>query len=113
MLGWLPWVFLPFRTSNPNAELYLNLANLKDMVLQGVLFGWETMFLLLAFPAFLTMPGITAITLATCCCIFVLGLARLEQGPRFAYSKMDEATKTGAKQHEHERWLFINGIATG
>ena len=113
MLQWLPWVFIPFRTSNPNGELYPSLANLRSMVLQGVLLGCETIFLCLALPIYLTMPGALSILLAACCCLIILGLARLGQGRRFAYSKMDEATKIRAKQYEHERWLFVNGIATG
>lgn len=113
MLGWLPWIFLPFRTSNRNAELYLSLVNLRDMALQGVLFGWETLFLVLALPIHMLLPGTLSIPIAVGCCLFVVGMAKIGQGPTMVYSKMDEATTMRAKQYENERWLFVNGIATG
>lgn len=42
-----------------------------------------------------------------------MALMKPMQGPRIAYSAMDKETVENAKRYEGERWVFVNGIATG
>lgn len=112
-LQYLPSLFLPLRTDDRNAELFLCLANLRDNALLMILAFLETFFLLAALPVFLLLPGCLSLLVAGACGLLVLALMRPMQGARIAYSAMDEATLEGAKRFEHERWLFVNGIATG
>ncbi len=56
-LRYLPWLFLPFWTNDPTAELFISVSNLKYMVLQVLLFVLETVVLVLFVPAFLVLPG--------------------------------------------------------
>ena len=112
MLRYLPWIFLPFRTDNQDAELYLGLANLRDNALQVVLFSLESLFLLLAIPVIVVLPGSLIIAVAAGCCFLVLALTKPIQGPSITYSRMDGETTASAKRHEDERWLFVNGCST-
>ena len=113
MLRYIPWVVIPFRTSNKSAELYMSPAGFLDVVLNGFLFLFESILLLVAVPAFLFLPGGVFLLVATICVSLILLAAWPMQGPRVAYSKMDEKTMATAKQHESERWIFINGCMTG
>ena len=106
-------IFLPFRTSDQNAELYMGRANICDNMFQVVLFIVEIILMLAAIPITLLLPGGFGVLASVASCFLVLGMTKPIQGARIAYSKMDEKTVQSAKNHEHERWVFINGIATG
>lgn len=112
MLQYLPSLCSPFRTSDKSAELYVSPANMLDIVLNGWLLLLESILLLLAIPAFLVLPGGIFLLAATVCIIVILASAWPMQGQGVAYSRMDEKTTAIAKQHESERWLFINGCMT-
>lgn len=56
-LRYLPWLFLPFWTDDPTAELFISVSNMKYMVLQVLLFVLETVVIVLFVPAFLVLPG--------------------------------------------------------
>lgn len=58
-LRYLPWLFLPFWTNDPTAELFISASNLKYMVLQVLLFVLEAVMLVLSVPAFLMLPGVS------------------------------------------------------
>lgn len=73
----------------------------------------ETGFLLAALPLFLLLPGCLSLLLASACGALVTALLRPLQGPRIAYSVLDAEVVEHAKRYEHERWVFVNGIATG
>ena len=106
-------VFLPFRSGNQYAELYLSIANVRDNALQIILFLFQMMLLLGSVPVLLLLPGILSIMVLAGCWLLILALTKPIQGPKVVYSKMDEKAMESAKQYEHERWLFVNGIATG
>ena len=112
-LRYLPWVFIPLKTVHQDGELYLSFANIRENGLQVALFLLEIVLLLVAVPIFLLLPGIITTVAAVACCFLILGLTNPLQGPRIAYSKMNDEIIESANQHKHERWLFINGIATG
>ncbi|KAK4694602.1 hypothetical protein P7C71_g3005, partial [Lecanoromycetidae sp. Uapishka_2] len=113
MLPYLPYIFLPLRANDESSELYLNLQGARDMLLQSWLFIMETNLLLMAVPAFLALPGAFSITAIVLCSVTVYLVAYPMEGPRLAESNMDSLTETMAGQHKDERWLFVNGCATG
>lgn len=112
MLRYLPWIFMPFRTSDKNAELFISSTSILELVLNSFLFLFESVLLLVAIPAFLILPGGISLLAAAICIFLILVAAWPMQGPRIAYSRMDEKTAAIAKQHDSERWLFINGCMT-
>jgi len=112
-LRYLPLLFLPLRTTDRDAELFLCFANIRDNTLHLILAFLETFFLLAALPVFLFLPGCLSLLVAGACAVLVMGLIRPMQGARIAYSAMGEEVLEGAKRFEGERWVFVNGIATG
>ncbi len=113
VLRYLPWLVIPFRTSDKSCELYVGPSSARDLLLQGWLSVLEITFLVAAIPVILLLPGVLSIVIATLCCAVVYILSWPMQGPRIAYSMMDDDTITSAEQHGSERWLFVNGCATG
>lgn len=112
-LRYMPLLFMPSKTSNADSEMAMSAANTRDQVLQFLIFVLELLLLLLAIPALVVLPGIITALVVALCYMIIWAMTKPMQGPKIVYSKMDEATVESAKEHEHERWLFINGIATG
>ena len=112
-LRYLPWIVLPFRTSEKSSELYPSPSNATDLALQGWLAVLEVTFLAAAVPVVLLLPGILSAIMAIVCCGIIYILSWPMQGPRIAYSMMDDITIHSANQNRNERWLFVNGVATG
>lgn len=113
MLPYLPYVFLPLRANGPSSELYMDFRGARDMILQGWLFVMETSLLILVPLAFLLLPGVVSIMAMALCCLTVYLVSWPMQGPNVTYSNMDEMTEAMAERHKNERWLFLNGCATG
>lgn len=113
MRPYLPYIFLPFKTNDPNSECYLSLAGARDLLLQGWLFIMEASLLLLSPFVLLLLPGILSVLAIAMCYLTVYLVTWPLEGPDVTYSNMDETTEALAEQHRDERWLFINGIATG
>ena len=113
MLRYLPNIFLPFKASHADDELSLSFMNVQNLALQGVLFVFETIILLLALPAILVLPGALWIAAWAACCTIVYLAVKPIEGPTVVYSNMSEETLRMAKQHKNERWLFVNGCAVG
>ena len=112
MLPYLPWLFLPFKTTNDKAELYLDRHNSKEMLLQVLLFLFETSLLLLSLPALLILPGGIFLVLAGISVLLICFLAWPLEGSTLTYSSMDQSTQASAERHKDERWIFINGCAS-
>ena len=83
------------------------------MLLQSWLFIMETNLLFMAVPALLLFPGAVCMTAMALCCLTIYLVAYPMRGPRVTQSKMDSLTEAMAGQHKDERWLFVNGCATG
>ena len=112
MLPYFPWMFLPCRSSDNKAELYLTRQNSKDMLLLGVLFFYELALIFLSIPVLLILPGSVSMTLAGVSAAIIHCIAWPLEGPSIIHSAMDGSTRTSAEQHKDERWLFINGCAS-
>lgn len=113
MLPYLPYIFLPFSTNNPSSECYLSLAGAGNILLQGWLFIMEASLLLMSPFVLLLLPGTLSVLAIATCYLIVYVITWPLEGPDVTYSNMDEATETLAEQHRDERWIFINGTATG
>ena len=112
-LRYLPGIVLPFKTSQSSDEFYLDFSGIRDAFVQGVLFMLETIFLVLAIPAFLILPGSLWIVVCAVGGLIVYGLCKPIEGPTVVYSNISEETLATANQHRDERWLFINGCMVG
>ena len=110
-LRYLPWLFFPFRTSDPSAELYLSFSGFKDIFLQVLLFVLEVIMMCVVFPIMLLLPNIITLVLAAVCFLAIAILSWPLHGPKLAFSRMNLRNAT-AQRHETERWLFINGCVT-
>ena len=113
MLPYLPYIFLPFNTNDPSSECYLSLAGVGNIFLQGWLFIMEASLLLVSPFVLLLLPGTLSVLVVALCYLIVYLVTWPLEGPDVAYSSMDETTEALAEQHTNERWLFINGTATG
>lgn len=112
-IQYLPWIILPFKTSDSSAELYMSLSHARDNLIQCWLFSMEAILVVLAVPATLVLPGWITILAAFLCCLVVRAICLPLQGSRVVHSEMDGEVAMASKQHESERWLFINGCMTG
>ena len=110
-LPYLPWIMVPFFTSDPKAELYLGPLNTCELLLQGLLCLYETSLLIMALPALLILPGSIFFLVAGVAVLMVLLISWPLQGPSIQYSNMDESLQAIAQQHRDERWIFVNGCA--
>ena len=113
MLPYLPYIFLPFKTDDPSAECYLSLEGARDILLQGWLLIMEASLLLISPFVLLALPGTLSVLAIAMCYLTVYLVTWPLEGPDITYSNMDEDTEALAEQHGDERWLFINGTATG
>lgn len=111
-LRYLPGIITPFWTRDKTDELYSGPSNARDIFLQFLLFFMQVAFLISAIPAILCLPFSILISFAVLACLAMILVASPMQGPRIAYSKMDDATMAMAEQHKDERWVFINGCIT-
>ena len=112
MMWYLPYMILPFRTSDRQAELYPSLTGVRDMVFQSWLFVLELILLMLIPIALVFLPGLFFIFGMLAAFLFIYMLSWPLQGSRIVYSRMDNATVTSAKDFGHERWFFVNGCMT-
>lgn len=113
LLLYVPKIMSPFFTRNKDSELYPSLANLKVGILQAALALVQVLFLALAIPAFVWLPGGVFLVAATCFCLVCYLMTLPMQGPPINFSNMDDTTKALAEQHKDERWVFVNGVCTG
>ena len=113
MLPYLPYIFLPFSTNDPSSECYLSPEGARDILLQGWLFIMEASLLLISPFVLLVLPGTLSILAIAMCYLAIYLVTWPLEGPDVTYSNMDGKTEALAQQHRDERWLFINGTATG
>ena len=109
----LPNIVFPLNPcrSGEFCELYPSLANLWAMFLHLILFFMQLPFILsipfwLLFPVWVVVIGVVVFALVNNAICFLLNGSRLRfmSEPKYAESK---------KEHEHEQWIFLNGVAVG
>ena len=112
-LRFLPYILLPLKPESDDDELNPFRAGAWVLLLQGWLFIVQSTLLLLAPPVFLIFPGLySSLAVAASLCLIYLTVVPLD-GPRFVQSSTDGQTGREAKQHQDERWIFINGCVVG
>ncbi|KAI9147784.1 alpha/beta-Hydrolase [Paramyrothecium foliicola] len=109
----LPWVGLPLRPTDSGKldELYPSLQNLYCMLVHFILIVLQLGFLvslpfLFMFPLWADTAYVVAFMLAN------KGLCRLLNGKEIEYHS-DEQFAKRRPEHEHEQWIFLNGVAVG
>ncbi|KAI4159867.1 MAG: hypothetical protein LQ342_006195 [Letrouitia transgressa] len=113
VLPYLPLLFFPLKTADQSAELSISKASIASYAIPVALFAAELAGLLLAIPAFLVLPGGYFFALLVLFCFSMILLALPTQGPRIVHSVVSDDTAESMASHNDERWLFVNGIATG
>ncbi len=111
-LHYLPLIVWPLEKKS-SAKLYNSESNAKENVIQCFLVVLEAILLIIAIPAILILPGALFVLAAFLCCLLIYVICLPFRGSRILHSVMDEETMMSAKQHENERWIFINGCITG
>lgn len=109
----LPYIVFPFspQNSGPLCELYPSLANLWAMFLHLVLLIMQIPFVLsvpfwLLFPLWSVVCGVGAFMVINAGVCYLLNGSEMEfpSQERYAGNK---------REHEHEQWIFLNGVAVG
>ncbi len=111
-LHFLPLIVWPLEKRS-SAKLYISESNTKENIIQGFLVVFEAFLLILAIPAILILPGALFVLAAFLCCLLIFAICLPFHGSKILNSAMDAETMISAKQHESERWIFINGCITG
>ena len=113
MLRYLPFIVVPFKTTDKHDELYLSLGSARDALIHGMLFLLEAGLLLIVPVAILVLPGGLLFILTALFVLLIRFICIPLKGSRMTCANMDRATQATAKLHEDERWVFINGCMTG
>ena len=129
LLGYLPFVIVPFQSKNPRSELNLrNFGNIVAIFLQGLLLiGTLVGFIGLLLFVFLPIPGAALVLYASVYAAvwapsnpsslvvqLILVIVYLNWGPEIVCS--DPSLPWGRFENpsfNHEKWFFINGIMVG
>jgi hypothetical protein len=116
-LLFLPFIIYPLSPHRSGAlcELYPSLANLWDMFLHLVLICLQLPFLL-SMPLWVVFPVPLSWILAGVAVFWAVNAAvcRLLNGWRGEMRFRSREEYAGRrKEHEHEQWIFLNGVAVG
>ncbi|KUJ10903.1 uncharacterized protein LY89DRAFT_626491 [Mollisia scopiformis] len=108
----LPFIVYPMNPlrSGHLCELYPSLANLWSMFLHVLLIVLQLPFLLsipfwIFLPVWVVVLGLTGFLVVNQGIWWLLNGSRMEYPSNPAYAKKDG--------HEHEQWIFLNGVAVG
>ncbi|KAI1332507.1 hypothetical protein F5Y16DRAFT_179268 [Xylariaceae sp. FL0255] len=109
----LPWIIWPLRPCDGAYldELALTAANLWCIIIHFLLIIFQLSFLL-ALPVALILP--TYLFGASCAIFFGINwlLCRSLNGDTIIY-KSDPKYAEARPEHQHEQWIFLNGVAVG
>jgi hypothetical protein len=109
----LPFIVWPLKPhgSRELCELYPSAANLWAMFLHLILCFMQLPFILsvpfwVFFPVWWVLGCVTVFMVVTQGICYLLNGSRMEypSNPKYAEAK---------KEHEHEQWIFLNGVAVG
>jgi len=111
----LPYIVFPLtpQGSAQFCELYPSGANLYNIFLHLVLVLMQLPFIL-SIPFWIIMPVPLFWILAGVTVFFTVnhGICYLLNGPKMRYES-DPKYSTVRKEHAHEQWIFLNGVAVG
>lgn len=109
----LPWIVLPLTPTNSGEldELYPSAANLFCLAIHTVLILLQLFFILGLFLAIL-FPVWLGAAFAGGCLFLNWLLCLLLNGKDFTFHS-DEKYAKPLPEHQHEQWIFLNGVAAG
>ena len=110
LLRYLPWLFLPLKSTNADGKSYTDNSDFVERSLQILLFIIETLVVVLAIPAFIVLPGLLFLAATGVVFLIVQLLSYPLSGPSPILSNTAPLT---SQQHPSERWVFLNGCASG
>ncbi|KAH7395471.1 hypothetical protein BKA64DRAFT_59873 [Cadophora sp. MPI-SDFR-AT-0126] len=109
----LPYIIFPLRPqlSGPLCELYPSRGNLYDMFLHLILIIMQLPFVLsvpfwLMFPVWTVVGGVAVFVIVNESICFLLNGKEMKVESKKEYAERK-------KEHEHEQWIFLNGVAVG
>ncbi|RPA96473.1 hypothetical protein L873DRAFT_1845397 [Choiromyces venosus 120613-1] len=112
LLLWVPYIFLPWRSTNVYSELYPSWKNMRDLGLHVVLCLLGFIWLIIVIPIWLAAPGLAfALFMLFYCALTVLFCVPLDCGPRVVRSRIQHVN--GREIRDDENWVFVNGVAAG
>ncbi|PVH77473.1 hypothetical protein DL98DRAFT_423674 [Cadophora sp. DSE1049] len=110
---YLPYIVFPLRPqlSGPLCELYPSRGNLYDMFLHLILIVMQLPFVLsvpfwLMFPVWTVVGGVAVFVMVNESVCYLLNGSEMEVESKKEYAERK-------KEHEHEQWIFLNGVAVG
>lgn len=112
--GWsLPLLIRPLRPRDGNHfdELAWGWGNAYCLLVHTILIVMQLAFLMCIPAAFFIPPWVTAVFVGAFWAVNLL-LCWTLNGSKMTY-KSDPKYTAGREVHEHEEWLYINGVATG
>jgi hypothetical protein len=109
-LPFIVWPLKPTR-SGELCELYPSCANLWNMFLHFLLVLIQLPFIL-SVPLWVFVPVPVIIAGVAGFWLLNSGICYLLNGPKMRYASDPKYAKL-RKEHEHEQWIFLNGVAVG
>ncbi|CZS92736.1 uncharacterized protein RCO7_10220 [Rhynchosporium graminicola] len=110
---YLPYIVFPLtpQLSGPLCELYPSWGNLYDIFLHSILIIMQLPFLLsvpfwLMFPLWSVVAGVVVFAIVNNAICAALNGTKTVVGSRAEFAE-------AKKEHEHEQWIFLNGVAVG
>jgi hypothetical protein len=109
----LPFIVFPFRpqSSGPLCELYPSASNLWSMFLHFILFIMQLPFIL-SVPFWIFFPVWSVLGVVVVFGLVNQGFCYLLNGSQMRYPSNPKFVEK-KKEHEHEQWIFLNGVAVG
>ncbi|KAH8664373.1 hypothetical protein BX600DRAFT_498163 [Xylariales sp. PMI_506] len=111
MFTLFPGVVMPFRTTNPQDEMYSWGPNLIGLILLSIASVFEVTIILLCVPIFILLPGPISIAFFVCGQTLIHIICIPLQGPSKVWSKTPTDPVEIAKHEKNadQRWFFLNG----
>lgn len=109
----LPWIVLPLTPtdSGPLDELYPSWANMWCLTVHSILIFLQLFFIFGLLVAVLFPVWVGALFAGSC--LFLNWLLCLFLNGKGITFHSDEKYAQALPQHEHEQWIFLNGVAAG
>lgn len=109
-LPWVLWPLYPFGSDDMD-ELYPNPKNMFCVLIHLVLFLLQLAFVIalpftISFPVWVVAAGISAFMVVN------WALCKLLNGESTEFHSEEKCAKA-LPEHEHEQWVFLNGVAVG
>lgn len=108
-LRYLPNAILPYRKLAPLPGVRYGFSSKVDDIMIMILATLEVVVLLVTGPVVALLPGFLSVIYCVAVCLVVYLLQLPMWGGLIVRSKVDSL---GWKNHDKERWFYLNGIAT-